>query len=137
MLVKAVLTHLASLESFPVLWNPRGYALARTNRLVASAVPGAGPGAAQFAAGGEQRFVTRLFLDSTGSSGPERDLRAAVERLERWAEPEAETGLPSRVVFHWGSFRFRGVIEDLREEWVLFDPDGTPIRAWVDLVLRK
>jgi hypothetical protein len=87
--------------------------------------------------GGSERFSARLFLDSTEAGGPERDLRSHVTRLERWAEPEPAAGLPPEVLFLWGSFRFRGVIEDLREEWVRFDPDGTPVRGWVDITLRR
>jgi hypothetical protein len=135
-LVKASLTHLDSLETFTVLWNPASYRVERRNALVAPS-PLGGAGAPQFAAGGAERFSTTFLLDSSESEGEARDLRARVEILERWALPSAATGLPPRLLFHWGSFRFRGVVEDLGTEWERFDPDGTPIRVWVSLVLRR
>jgi hypothetical protein len=42
-----------------------------------------------------------------------------------------------RVVFVWGPFRFAGAIEELEEEWLRFDPDGTPVRAWLRVTLRR
>jgi hypothetical protein len=78
---------MATLESFAVLWNPRGYSVARSNRLVSPAAVGAGPPSAQLCAGGSERFLTRFLLDSTEATGSERDLRESVERLERWAAP--------------------------------------------------
>jgi contractile injection system tube protein len=137
MLVKATITHLATLETFPVLWNPTSYRLSRSLQFAAPRVLGGGPGTIQAAAGGEERFATRLFLDATEAEGAGRDLRAAVERLERWGEVEEGSGLPPRLLFSWGPFRFRGVIEGLEEEWVRFDPDGNPVRGWVDLSMRK
>jgi hypothetical protein len=135
MLVKATITHLATLETFPVVWNPAAYRLSRS--LLFAAPPGGGPGSIQSAAGGEERFTTRLFLDATEAEGAARDLRAAVERLERWGEVDEASGLPPRLLFSWGPFRFRGMIEALAEEWVRFDPDGSPVRGWVDLTMRS
>jgi hypothetical protein len=136
-IVKATLTHLETLESMSVSWNPRSYRLTRSHRLAAPAVLGGGPAPVELCAGGEERFATRLLLDSTEASGPERDLRLQVERLDRWSAAGGGRLLPPRLLFLWGSFRFRGVIESLAQEWVLFDADGTPLRAWVDLVLRR
>jgi hypothetical protein len=134
-LVKATITHLATLESFPVLWNPSSYRISRSLR------PGVPPligsaGDVQSAAGREERFTTRLFLDASEGEGPARDLRAAVERFERWARVE-DGGLPPHILFSWGPFRFRGTIEVLEEEWIRFDPDGNPVRGWIDLSLRS
>lgn len=137
MLARATLTQLSTLESLPVLWNPETYSLHRSHRLAAPASLGGMAAPTQFCAGVAERFSTRLFLDSTENRGAERDLRSYVERFERWAEPEPASGVQPGVLFQWGPFRFRGVIEVLRQEWVLFDPDGTPTRGWLDLTLRR
>jgi len=137
MLVKAKLTQLESLESLEVLWNPQSYRIERRTAFSVARVPGSARSVLQGAAGGEERFSTRLFLDSSPAEGAARDLRPWVSRLEGWAAPMAGSGLPPGILFHWGSGRFRGVMESLDEEWVAFDPDGTPIRAWLDLVLIR
>jgi hypothetical protein len=132
MLVKAKLIHLGTLEELAVLWNPESYRVEVQNRVASPSVLGSI--ARGTTDGRADRFWTRLFLDSTERLGGERDLEHHVERLERWAEPAAD-GLPP-LLFVWGSFRFRGVVEELRREWILFDRDGTPTRGWVDLSLR-
>ena len=137
MIVKATLTNLSTFEGLPVLWNPASYGVSRRNRFAAPALVGSGLSPVQHSAGGSARFSTRLFLDSTEKTGAERDLRQLVERLESWSEPEKGHHLPPLVVFGWGAFRFRGYIEELREEWIRFDADGTPVRAWLDLTLRR
>lgn len=132
-LVKATLTHLTTLERFTVLWNPARYRVSATARLAAA---GTAADPASSGAGGE-RFSARLFLEASENQAGERDLRPAAGRLESWMEIEAASGSPPQVLFAWGPFRFRGVIESLDEEWVLFDPDGTPVRGWIDITLRK
>ena len=137
MLVKASLTHLDSLESVTVLWNPSSYRLEKKNCFAAPGSVGGAGGSLQYVAGGAERFMTRLFLDSTRESGTERDLRIWVESLQRWSHPAGDDWLPPRLLFAWGSFRFRGYIESMAEDWQRFDADGTPVRGWLDLVLRR
>ena len=137
MLRKATLTNLATLESLEVLWNPEAYWVRRTRRPAAPGVSGSGGAFGAPANATRERFSTRLFFDTTELERPARDSRLQVERLESWARPEPSSGAPPEVLFSWGSFRFRGAIEDLSEEWVLFDPDGTPTRGWVGLTLRR
>jgi hypothetical protein len=137
MLVKATLTHMATLESFPVLWNPKSYTVSRSHRFASPSALSAHLSPLRLSVGGTERFFTRLFLDSSDQSGPERNLRGLVDRLERWSEVQAGNDLPPRLLFSWGSFRFRGYVEALSQEWIRFDADGTPVRAWLDLTLRR
>ena len=136
-LSRATITHLESLESLVVQWNPRGFERVKSNRPGLAGEPTGSSALGPTAPFCLERFHTRLFLDSTELEGAARDLRPSIERLEAWAELAPERGLPHHLLFQWGSFRFRGVLEELREEWVRFDADGTPVRAWVDLTLRR
>lgn len=140
-LVKATLTHLDSLESVPVLWNPRSYHVERTNRFAAmngfATSPAGFHYGPQFVTGRIERFATRLLLDGSRSDASPHDLRSEADRLERWAQPGGAEWLPARLLFAWGHFRFRGVIESLRQDWIRFDASGAPLRGWVDLVLRR
>jgi hypothetical protein len=136
-LVKATLTELNSLESVSFLFNPSSYQVETRREFVAPPTAGGGLSALQSVRGGAQRFRARAFLDSGDTTaGAGADLRSWVARVERWSVPNAETGLPPQVLFSWGTFRFRGVLEDMVQEWVRFAPDGTPLRGWLDVVLR-
>ncbi|MBI4585642.1 MAG: hypothetical protein HY717_16650 [Planctomycetes bacterium] len=143
-LVKASLAHLETLEAVDVLWNPAQYRLSRQNRFLAGSAPPrlAGAGAGSYeglqVAASEEWFETRLFIDTTDAPpGPARNARAFVEKIARWMVPLPGSVHPPRVVFIWGPMRFAGAIESMDEEWLRFDPDGTPVRAWVALRLRK
>ncbi len=143
-LVKASLAQLETLESVDVLWNPAQYRLSRQNRFLAGSAPlrPRGAGAASDdgprVAASEEWFETRLFIDTTDAPpGPERNARAFVEKIARWMAPLPGSAHPPKVAFIWGPMRFAGAIESIDEEWLRFDPDGTPVRAWVALRLRK
>lgn len=136
-LEKASITNLESLETFTVLWNPERYAVSRRSRLAAPAVVGRAMSPIQAVAGGEQEFTTDLLLDSTRRPAGDRDQRGLVEKLESWMEPVGPRGLPERVLFSWGSFRFRGVLAALDQVWLRFDADGTAVRGWLRITLRS
>jgi hypothetical protein len=136
-LVKATLTNLGSLESHDVLWNPESYTLSRRRRLATVRALGATRASVQAAAGGEEEFATELLLDGTRRPAGERDLRPLAAALESWMDPPSRSEPPPRVLFAWGSFRFRGYLVALEETWVLFDPDGAPVRGWLQLLLRS
>ena len=136
-LEKATLTHLGTLESIAVGWNPERYSVSRRASFAAPAVIGATLSPLQHAAGGIEEFVTDLLLDSTREPEGARDLRPTADRIAQWMESVGDSGLPERCLFSWGSFRFRGAIAAMDELWVRFDPDGTPVRGWLRLTLRR
>ena len=129
-LVKAELTHLDTLETVTVDWNPNKYTVSKRRQLAAAGMRGASPAPC------EEHFSTQLFLDSTRRAPQERNLRELAQKLEGWMDADSAAGLPPRIVFLWGPFRFAGYIEQLAEEWVRFDPDGTPVRGFIQLQMR-
>jgi hypothetical protein len=135
MLVKASIVHLDSLEKLSVQWNPSSYSVFRETARRGSGADPAEPGAESRQV--SERFETILFLDATGEEGEARNARRDVDRLERWSEPSRETGLPPRLLFSWGPFSFRGRLEEISEEWIRFDPDGTPVRGRVAITIRR
>jgi hypothetical protein len=124
---------MGNLETVRVLWNPERYWLSRRSRLAASSAVGSSRSTLQALAGGEECFQTDLFLDSSRAPAGDRDLRPLVEKLESWMDLEGPGLLPPRLLFLWGSFRFRGVLVSLDQTWTRFDPDGTPTRGWLRL----
>lgn len=116
------------LRSIEAAWNPSSY---RIRKASARSAPAAfGPPRRS------EEFSTELFVDTGGETGAKRDARRILEELRSWMDPVAGGLLPSKVLFVWGTFRFAGRIEEILEEWIRFDPDGTPIRGRIRLLLR-
>jgi hypothetical protein len=42
-----------------------------------------------------------------------------------------------KVVLVWGTLRFAGTLVEVDEKWWRFDPDGTPVRGTIRIVLRN
>jgi len=134
---KAVLVRLDDLEqgieTLEVKWSPASYRLSRK-----SGLDGAEP-ARDFDSGGGTRdcLSTELFLDTTQEAQGSRDARRTALLLRRWMEPLPGRLVPPRILFWWGPLRFAGFIEEVDEEWIRFDPDGTPVRGKLRLSLRS
>ncbi len=136
MLVKAAMTDLESLESLDVLWNPQSYRIERTNQFAVPQVLGASELPVQFCSGHTERLSTRFFLDATHEASGASDVRRWSDAVARWSQPSTQ-GLPPRLMFSWGDFRFRGYLAHAFEEWTRFDSEGTPIRGWLDIVMWR
>jgi contractile injection system tube protein len=136
---RATITRLAGaggIEAIPVRWNPASYRLRRAMPAAAVADPGGRPAPLPLLRQREE-LSTELFLDTTGEEGGERDARRTVEVLRGWMELLPGALAPPRVLFHWGTFRFAGRIEEIDEEWIRFDPDGTPVRGRLRITIRS
>jgi len=80
-----------------------------------------------------------LMLDTTDSG---KDCEAEhAQPLRGFLEPRVEDGdsraRPPQLEFRWGSFRFQGVLEDVRVRYELFRADGTPVRALATIRLKE
>jgi len=128
---RATLTRLdgpGDLQTVTVKWNPAGY---RVRRSALRSAP-------ELLGGREPvEFSTELFLDTTGETGVNRNASRLVDVLRSWMDPLPGDLLPPRVLFLWGSFRFAGIIAEMDEEWIRFDPDGTPVRGHLRLLMRE
>jgi len=127
------------IETLEMKWSPSSYRLSRTSRpdgaepRSARGIPFDAPGAP----GAGDRLSTELFLDTTQEEPARRDARRTAQLLRRWMDPLPGRLVPPRILFWWGTLRFAGFIEEVDEEWIRFDPDGTPVRGKLRLSLRS
>ena len=134
---RAALICLDTLERVEVDWNPERFRVTRSSRLRGQDRPMNALSSPTAIVGGEESFETELLLDATRPVGGElRDLLVVAETLASWMEPLAESGLPPRLLFQWGGFRFRGYLAELDRVWERFDVDGRPLRGrlWLRLL---
>jgi|Tabmets5t2r1_1033131.scaffolds.fasta_scaffold18909_3 nucleoid-associated protein YgaU len=128
----------------PCWFNPREYAISKSNSWQVKEVVGAGLPRAQFGGGQPRELTLDLVFDASDVAG--RDVRAITDRLfammevdpglSRAAGTNRNAGRPPMLTFVWGrTAGFRAVARQLSIQYTLFDIDGSPLRAQARLTL--
>lgn len=100
----------------------------------------------EFGGGGPRSLTLNLFYDTTEATPggqPMDDVRKETNRLAALARIERDLGRPPVVELSWGEapmgsdFPFTGVLTSLSQSFVLFTPEGTPVRANVSATFTE
>lgn len=135
-LERAVLLDLDSGEENGVQFNPSDYLIEKEVGWKEQDVAGRDAPAVEFTSGARRRLTTSLVFDTSDAS---HDVRVHTGRIEKLAL--VDRGLrpprPPRLLFRWGGFEFRCVLQSCASRYLLFDSDGTPLRAELRVVLGE
>jgi len=142
-------------DEFDVQYNPTELSLDKNVQLAEVNIPGLDAPLQQFVRGQAEKLTLELFFDTTESGmgvGAE-SVTAKTDRLYQLVKVESDTHAPPVVTFSWNhrfpgdNLRFgsgsqmrnsfKGVVESIRQKFTLFSPEGVPLRATVNLVLRE
>jgi hypothetical protein len=127
-------------EKITCLFNPKEYSVSKSSswqkKSNSSAIPNL-----QYGGGEPRKLSLDLFFDATDDVGG--DVRSITEKLfglleanEQYKKEKKKR--PPSVEFHWGrTWTFPAVIDSLSVQYLLFRPDGTPIRATAKLSLTQ
>jgi hypothetical protein len=76
-----------------------------------------------------------LIFDTTHNG---QDVRIDTEKIVKLMKPdEQNNNAPSVVLFDWGTFKFKGMVESYKETIDFFSPTGVPLRASINLTLAQ
>jgi nucleoid-associated protein YgaU len=136
-LEKAVVTNTVTGERIPVMFNPEEYTLNRENNFAQIGVPGLSAPITQFVHGNQQTLDMELFLDTyEAHKHSNRELNAAgddvrklVSKVTGLMSIDSTTHAPPVLLFTWSSLSFTCVLSRASQRFVMFKPDGTPVRA--------
>lgn len=132
-LEKATITNTVTGARTPVFFNPDEYAIERTNNFAQMAVPGLRGPLLQFVAGNMQTLDMELLVDSyeahTGGTEAGGDVRELTRRITDLMNIDASTHAPPVLLFTWGSLSFTCVLARASQRFIMFRPDGVPLRA--------
>jgi hypothetical protein len=136
-LEKAVITNTVSGEMIPVMFNPEDYALNRDINYAPSTIPGLSGPVLQFVAGNMQTLEMELLLDTyeqhkVGSrvlNTARDDVRKLTSKITDLMNIQQDTHAPPVLVFTWASLSFTCVLSRASQRFIMFLPDGTPVRA--------
>jgi Contractile injection system tube protein/LysM domain len=133
-LEKATIVNTQTNESLTVHFNPEEYSLSRDNNFAQASVPGRSAPLLQFTHGNLRTLEMELLFDTYEKL---QDVRQETGKLIKLLDPDPGTHAPPILLFVWGSLRFRCVLARANQKFVLFLPNGNPVRARVQTAFSE
>jgi nucleoid-associated protein YgaU len=131
------------------MFNPNEYTFTKQNSWTQGRNSGSNVPQLEFGGGQPATLRMQLFFDTYSearSAGEAKDVRKqhtdAIWELmmvdESLKDPKNKKGRPPRVRFLWGkTWLFDAVITSVTQKFTLFLPDGTPVRATLDVSFQQ
>jgi len=113
-----------------VHFNPNSLQYTITNTLKKE---GQGSKATQHVSESTGKLTLDLVFDTTDTGA---DVRTHTEKIAGFMKPNAKKA-PPVVKFEWGTFIFKGIIENYKETIDFFAPVGVPLRASINLTMSS
>src|SRR3954447_7104728 len=139
-LEKAHLTNCVTKDRVDVLFNPEEYTVQREVNWAQAAIPGLSAPLLQFVNGAMQTLEMELLVDtreSHGSAAAGSDVRDQTSKVIGLMDIDATTHAPPPVLFAWGSLTFTCVLARATQRFIMFRPDGVPIRARLQVTFNE
>jgi hypothetical protein len=144
-LEKATITNTVTRQRVAVMFNPEEYTVSKDVNYAQSSVPGLSAPLLQFVHGNMGTLEMELFLDTyeahrEGSKVLNEagdDVRNVLRRILQLMEIDPTTHAPPVLLFTWASLSFTCVLARASQRFVMFLPDGTPVRARVQVTFNE
>lgn len=121
-----------------VLFNPTEYTLDRSNTYKVTSIPGLGGPLFHFVNGEADTLAMELFLDDYTDRMPGgKSVRDRVDEIAALLEIDNNLHAPPIVRFVWGKLSFTAIIEKLTRKLTLFQPEGVPARATLNISFKE
>lgn len=137
---KATLTNTVTGARVSVLFNPEDYTVNREVNWAQASIPGLSAPLLQFVSGAMQTLEMELLMDSredhTGVSAGS-DIRNQTSQVVGLMDIDPTTHAPPVVLFAWGSLTFTCVLARVTQRFIMFRPDGVPIRARLQVTFNE
>jgi nucleoid-associated protein YgaU len=144
-LEKATITNTVSGEVISVLFNPEEYTVNREINYAQTAIPGLSAPLIQFVSGNLRTLEMELFLDTyeehrvgnaiQNTAGA--DVRELSTRITGLMDINSSTHAPPILLFVWASLSFTCVLARASQRFTMFLPDGTPVRANLQVTFNE
>jgi nucleoid-associated protein YgaU len=141
--------------SIDVQYNPNSVTLDKKPKLADIAIPGLDAPLKQFVRGETETLSVELFFDTTeeGMGAGATSVTTRTDAFYGLVKIDPKTHAPPICTFLWGSkfpgdslpesygnqrrTEFKGVVTGVTQEFGLFSPDGTPLRAVLTVKLDE
>lgn len=119
----------------PLCFNPTEYQLQKTNNFAEIPIPGLESPPIQFIRGASEKLTADFLVDTSDTLEDVRE--RYVRKLRDLMNLSGELHAPPIVRFTWDTQVFVGVMESLNITYLLFTPEGVPLRAKLSTVLKE
>jgi hypothetical protein len=142
---KAIITNTVTGDKIPVLFNPSDYTVNQDVNYAQTIIPGLGGPVLQFVSGNMQTLQMELFLDTYEQhrignriiNNAQDDVRTLSSRVTDLMNIQPSTHAPPVLLFTWASLSFTCVLARASQRFIMFRPDGTPVRARLQVVFNE
>ncbi|NBH08771.1 LysM peptidoglycan-binding domain-containing protein [Amycolatopsis sp. SID8362] len=122
-------------QVIPLRFNPTEYKLSKSNTFAEITIPGLETPPLQFIRGGTETLTLQALVDTSDTLN---DVRTSyVDAVRDLMRIDGTEHAPPIVRFHWNGPVFKGVLEKLDVNYVLFAKNGVPLRAQLDITLKE
>jgi hypothetical protein len=119
----------------PFCFNPTEYQLQKVNNFAEAPIPGLESPPIQFVRGASEKLSVELLVDTSDTLEDVR--KRYVNKLRNLMNLNSESHAPPIIRFVWDAQIFVGVLESLNVTYVLFTPEGLPLRAKLSVALKE
>lgn len=133
-LEKATITNLQTNDRVSVMFNPEEYSLDLGNAFAEIAIPGLRTPPIQYVRGNIRNLKMELFFDTFEKKS---DVRNEIRKISSLLEKDKKTQAPPILLFSWGHFNFKCVLESAGQRFIMFLQDGTPVRAKLSVSFKE
>jgi hypothetical protein len=119
----------------PLRFNPTEYQITKANTFADIPIPGLETPLLQYVRGDSEKLSLEVLVDTSDTL---KDVRVEyVNRLRSLMSIDPKEHAPPIVKFVWDRDVFTGVLENLGITYVLFTPEGIPLRAKLTLSVKE
>ena len=144
-LEKAIITNTVTLEKIPVMFNPQEYTVNKDINYAQTGVPGLSAPIIQFVHGNMQTLEMELFLDtyeehrdgSRALNQAGEDVRNLTSKITDLMNIDPDIHAPPVLIFTWASLSFTCVLARVSQRFIMFKPDGIPVRARLQVTFNE
>jgi LysM repeat protein len=113
-----------------VLYNPEEYTVNNDNNFAVQNVPGLGSPIVQFVNGNQRTLEVELFFDTYDTPTlPKQDVREQTAPVVALMAIDGDLHAPPILRVKMASLNLRCVLSRVSERFIMFMPDGVPVRA--------
>lgn len=134
-------------KTITVCFNPAEYSIQKAASYSEKAIIGMDGKLAQFISGENETLTMTLYfdtyqppvLDESGKKKPEggTNVTGMTNEIRDLAQMDGSLHRPPIVTFSWGKVILEGVITNVNQTFTMFLPSGIPVRAKMDITLKK